>query len=131
MVCLKRGREVLAAFDDEPNAAREKKHLKAVGHLLGIPEEEAGDRSLTGRLALISQLRAARQAEIARGQAKSWLYDLNRHLNICAALRTEYEALTSFLAHDANGEAGARQPLWPVRTPKPAAPSPSEDFGVS
>ncbi|MBT3069656.1 hypothetical protein KKP04_02065 [Rhodomicrobium sp. Az07] len=82
----------------EPEAI---KRRKALAYLLGIGETEAGDSSLEGRLSIIAKLKAARRTEIARGQAGSWLYDVNRHLNICAALRREYEALEEMLADDA------------------------------
>jgi hypothetical protein len=65
--------------------------------LLGIPRGEAEDYSLEGRLSVIAKLKAARRAEVARGRSGSWLYDLNRHLNLCGALRREYDALTEFL----------------------------------
>ncbi|ADP70875.1 hypothetical protein Rvan_1624 [Rhodomicrobium vannielii ATCC 17100] len=76
------------------------KRRKALAYLLGIGEAEAGDTSLNGRLSIIAKLKAARRTEIARGQAGSWLYDVNRHLNICASLRREYEALEEMLAND-------------------------------
>ncbi len=74
---------------------------RAVAQLLGIPYDEAADRSLQGRLNLIARLKAARATEIGRGKAGSWLYDVNRHLNICASLRAEYEALTEALSANA------------------------------
>jgi hypothetical protein len=66
--------------------------------LLGIPRSEAEDYSLEGRLSVIAKLKAARRAEVARGRSGSWLYDLNRHLNVCGALRAEYDALSDFLS---------------------------------
>ncbi|MFT4078595.1 hypothetical protein [Rhodomicrobium sp.] len=84
--------------------AEEMKRCKALAYLLGIGEIEAGDTSLKGRLSIIAQLKAARKVEIARGHAGSWLYDVNRHLNICAFLRREYEALEAMIAAEA-GEA--------------------------
>jgi hypothetical protein len=68
-----------------------------LGQLLGLPGIELEDYSLQGRLSVIAKLKAARRAEIARGRSGSWLYDLNRHLNLCGALRAEYDALGDFL----------------------------------
>lgn len=80
---------------------------RELAQLLGIREAEAAERSLSGRLKIIAKLKAARQVEIARGRAGSWLYDVNRHLNLCAALRQESESLTAYFAE--NGRAD-RQP---------------------
>ncbi len=77
-------------------AAAEKRCIGLV-HLLGIEEEDARDTTIRGRLSIIAKLKAARRAEIARGQTGSWLYDVNRHLSICACLRKEYEALEEVL----------------------------------
>lgn len=68
-----------------------------LGQLLGIPDAEAKDYSFSGRVHIIIKLKAARSREVARGQANSWLYDINRHLSLCAALRIECEALADFL----------------------------------
>ncbi len=86
-----------------------KTHSKVMGsrelaQLLGIREAEAADRSLSGRLKIIAKLKAARKVEIARGRSGSWLYDVNRHLNLCTALRLEYEALAEYFAEGAAGE---------------------------
>jgi hypothetical protein len=75
-----------------------RKRCRALSQLLGIAEAEAGDTSITGRLSTIAKLKAAKSAEIERGKSGSWLYDVNRHLSLCAALRREYEALEEFLA---------------------------------
>ncbi len=90
---------------EDPNTEREKR-TRGLAQLLGIGEAEAGDTSITGRLSTIARLKAAKRAEIARGQSGSWLYDVNRHLGICALLRKEYEALEEFLAV---GEAALRR----------------------
>jgi hypothetical protein len=79
------------------NTERDKR-CRALSQLLGIGEPEAGDMSITGRLTVIAKIKAAKHAEIERGKVGSWLYDVNRHLNLCAALRSEYEALEEFLA---------------------------------
>ena len=78
------------------------KRCKELAHLLGISEAEAQDRSLRGRLKIIAKLKAARRVEIARGRAGSWLYDVNRHLNLCATLRQEYETLVAYFAESAD-----------------------------
>lgn len=80
--------------------AGNKRH-KELAQLLGISEVEAADRSLGGRLRIIAKLKASRRVEIARGRAGSWLYDVNRHLNLCAALRQEYDALAAYFAESA------------------------------
>jgi hypothetical protein len=77
---------------------QKRKRCKGLSQLLGVSEAEAGDTSITGRLSTIAQLKAAKRAEIERGKAGSWLYDVNRHLSLCAGLRREYEALEEFLA---------------------------------
>jgi hypothetical protein len=79
---------------------------KEMAQLLGIRETEARDDSLSGRLKIIAKLKAARRVEITRGRAGSWLYDVNRHLNLCAALRLEYDALAAFLAQNATEGSG-------------------------
>jgi hypothetical protein len=66
---------------------------KELGQLLGILESKAGDVSLAGRLKTVERLEVARSAEAQRGRTGSWLYDVGRHLNLCAALRHEYAAL--------------------------------------
>ncbi len=81
----------------EASAAAAGRRCKALVNLLGIGDAEAGDTSIKGRLAIIAKLKAAKRAEIARGQTGSWLYDVNRHLSICASLRKEYEALETIL----------------------------------
>ncbi len=83
------------------------KRCKALVHLLGIGDAEAGDITIQGRLAIIAKLKAAKRAEISRGQTGSWLYDVNRHLSICASLRKEYEALEEIL--DGRKPAAPRQ----------------------
>jgi hypothetical protein len=81
------------------NEARVKR-AKDLADLLGIHAAEAADLSLSGRLKIIGKLKAARRVEIARGRAGSWLYDVNRHLNLCAALRREFEALAVLFAEN-------------------------------
>jgi hypothetical protein len=90
---------------DASNAARDRRR-RNLAHILGIHEREAADTSVTGRLFIIAKLKEAKRVEISRGLAGSWLYDVNRHLSICAYLRKEYEALEQFLAA---GEAALRR----------------------
>ena len=82
---------------------------KELAQLLGIREAEAADRSLSGRLKVVAKLKAARRVEIARGRSGSWLYDMNRHLNLCTMLRLEYEALAEYFAEGA-GEGSQPKP---------------------
>ncbi len=84
-------------FQNEAWEAAAGRRCKALVNLLGIGDAEASDTSIKGRLAIIAKLRAAKRAEISRGQTGSWLYDVNRHLSICASLRKEYEALEEIL----------------------------------
>ncbi len=102
----------------EDNSAKEArdKRRKMLSLLLGLPETQVEDGSLTGRLAIIAKLKAARRGEVSRGQAGSWLYDVNRHLNLCAALRMEYRDLAGFLAENARDRAdNADGPASPYR----------------
>jgi hypothetical protein len=80
---------------------------KELAQLLGIREAEAADKNLSGRLKIIAKLKAARRVEIARGHSGSWLYDVNRHLNLCTALRLEYESLAAYFAENAGDDLGA------------------------
>jgi hypothetical protein len=100
------------AIDREKRNTAQVKRAKELAQLLGIHETEAADRSLSNRLKLIAKLKAARHVEIARGRAGSWLYDVNRHLNLCAALRQESEVLASSFAESA-GECGDRHQSAP------------------
>ncbi len=84
-------------ISDEAWAVAAEKRCKGLIYLLGIGDLEASDTSIKGRLSIIAKLKAARRSEIARGQTGSWLYDVNRHLSICACLRREYEALEEVL----------------------------------
>ncbi len=68
-----------------------------LAQLLGISDAEAKDYSLSGRVHIILKLKGARSREITRGQAGSWLYDISRHLSLCAALRMECEAFAEYL----------------------------------
>ena len=104
-------KEALVGMSDEAWAAAAEKRCKGLVHLLGIGEEEAGDTSIRGRLSIIAKLKAAKRAEIGRGQTGSWLYDVNRHLSICACLRREYEALEERIRilRERRGEAGAEE----------------------
>ena len=95
------------AFDRDKTDEAPDRRRKELAQLLGIRDAEAHDASLGGRLKIIAKLKAARRVEIARGRAGSWLYDVNRHLNLCAALRQEYEALAAYFAESA-GETPAQ-----------------------
>jgi hypothetical protein len=94
------------AIDREETDTARDKRAGQLAQLLGILEAEAADLSLSGRLKIIARLKAARRVEIARGRTGSWLYDVNRHVNLCAALRQEYAALAGLFAENA-GETGA------------------------
>lgn len=83
--------------EEEAALAAREKRCKGLMALIGIGEAEASDTTIKGRLVIIAKLKAAKRAEIARGHAGSWLYDVNRHLSICAVLRKEYEALEEIL----------------------------------
>ena len=94
----------MALVDEFNDRSWRSRRAKQLSQLLGIKEAEAGDEGVAGRLAIIAKLKAARRAEIKRGQANSWIYDVNRHLNLCAALRAEYEDLSEHLTQGAEEE---------------------------
>ncbi len=99
------------AIDFEKKRAAQARRCKELMQLLGILEADARDLSLSGRLKIIAKLKAARRVEIARGRAGSWLYDVNRHLNLCAVLRQEYTSMAAYFAASAGApEAGRRAP---------------------
>jgi hypothetical protein len=101
-----------------PIEASGDKRVRRLVELLGVPVSEACDKSVRGRLAMITKLRSARHTEIARSEAGSWLYDVSRHVALGSALRQEYEALADVLnARDAlisHSEGTSAQ--WPDRT---------------
>jgi len=103
-------KEALVGSRNESFAAATEKRCNGLVHLLGLEEADARDTTIKGRLSIIAKLKAARRAEIARGQTGSWLYDVNRHLSICACLRREYEALEEVL------DGGSRAPSQRNRT---------------
>jgi hypothetical protein len=74
------------------------KNKSMLARVLGIPEAEAADSSLDGRLRTVARLKAAKRVEIARGKAQSWLYDVNRHINLCVLLKQETANLMADLA---------------------------------
>lgn len=74
---------------------------RTIARVLGITEADAADVSLGGRLKTVTRLQAAKRVEIARGQAQSWLYDVNRHLNLSVLLEQEMAALMADLAQEA------------------------------
>jgi hypothetical protein len=94
----------------EKAGSKSGKGCKELAQLLGIHEAEAADGSLGGRLKIIAKLKAARRVEIARGRSGSWLYDVNRHLNLCSVLRQEYEALAAYFAERACEAGGSEHP---------------------
>lgn len=63
--------------------------------LLGISPDLTADESVEGRLAILATLNQAFEVETERGNKKSWLYDINRHLNLCEAIRDEMAGLTA------------------------------------
>ena len=92
------------------------RRCKELMQLLGIRQAEARDTTLSGRLKIIAKLKAARRVEIARGRTGSWLYDVNRHLNLCAALRQEYDALAAYFAENASEHCPAEVEKVSART---------------
>jgi hypothetical protein len=57
--------------------------------LLGITREAAADPSIDTRLELMRIILIALQVERERGKSQSWLYDINRHINLAKALDDE------------------------------------------
>jgi hypothetical protein len=93
-----------------------------LGQLLGIPDVEAEDYSLSGRMLIITKLKAARNREIERGQSGSWLYDISRHLSLCAALRMECETFAGFLSELKQAELAGRRGDSPAPVDSEPAP---------
>ena len=108
-------REKLVGISDEAWAAAAAKRSKGLVHLLGIEEREAGDTSIKGRLTIIAKLKAAKRAEIGRGQTGSWLYDVNRHLSICACLRKEYGRSRTYSTATNPRQAIGCAPIIPIQ----------------
>jgi hypothetical protein len=73
---------------------------KELSSYIGVPLDEASSPTLDGRIAIIKKLCAAKETEVERGRNGHWLYDMNRHLNLCASLSLEYEALSKYLAEN-------------------------------
>ena len=78
------------------------KNKRLLARVLGITEAEAADSSFGGRLRIVAKLKAAKRVEIARGRTQSWLYDVNRHLNLAVLLEQEEAALMADLAQEAS-----------------------------
>lgn len=74
---------------------------RTIARVLGITEADAADTSLGGRLKTIARLKVAKRVEITRGRMQSWLYDVNRHLNLAALLDQEAANLMADLAQEA------------------------------
>ena len=83
-----------------------RKRCKESAQVLGARQVEVDDSTIPGRLKIIARLKKARKTECERGKAGSWLYDVNRHLNICALLQKEYNALEEHLwkTHEKNAD---------------------------
>jgi len=81
------------------------KEVTHLAGLLGITPEEAGNRDIEVRLEIMRKLLAALIAERQRGKAMrdgtagGWLYDINRHINLAAALDAEMAAI-NLRAHE-------------------------------
>lgn len=73
---------------------------RAIARVLGITEADAADTSLNGRLKTVGRLKTAKRVEIARGRTQSWLYDVNRHLNLAVLLEQEEAAIMADLAQE-------------------------------
>jgi hypothetical protein len=82
----------------DPGAVRS----RTIARVLGITGADAADMSLNGRLKTVARLREAKRVEIARGRAQSWLYDVNRHLNLAVLLEREEAALMADLVQAAS-----------------------------
>lgn len=68
------------------SAYRRERHLPA---LIACWPEEIRDASLAGAENIIRKLQRALRAERRRGRAGHWVYDLNRHVSLVAALKAE------------------------------------------
>ncbi len=67
-------------------------HAALLAGTLAIKIEDALDQSIGNRLGILRKLNAALDVERERGKSRSWLYDVNRHVNI--ALLWEHELVT-------------------------------------
>jgi hypothetical protein len=61
--------------------------------LLPLWPHEIRDETATGARKLIARLQCALRAERQRGRAGHWSYDLNRHLDLVQAYKSEVAAL--------------------------------------
>jgi hypothetical protein len=71
--------------------------------LLGIDIETASNGAIDNRLALMQRVLAALQVERARGKNGSWLYDINRHINLAKTL-DDFLAEINRRAHELSPE---------------------------
>ena len=85
-------------FDRIPNFFPSNRRAGDLAQLLGVADAEAEDGTIAGRVNLIRKLAAARRIEIQRGKSGSWLYDVNRHLNLTKSLRREKAALLDLMS---------------------------------
>lgn len=73
------------------NALNERaRHLK---RLIPIGPRELADRSIAGQDYIVRRLLRSLRGERTRGKAGHWSYDLNRHIGLVRALRTERATL--------------------------------------
>jgi len=89
---------VSECFDRIPKFFPSNRRAGDLAQLLGIADAEAEDGTIAGRVNLIRKLAAARRVEIQRGKSGSWLYDVNRHLNLTKSLRREKAALLDLMS---------------------------------
>lgn len=64
-----------------------------IAKILGCRSQDVDNPAIDARCKILDRLKAARRVEILRGSRKSWLYDVNRHLNLSELIRREHEAL--------------------------------------
>jgi hypothetical protein len=66
---------------------------KDLPRLLALWPHEIKDETATGTRKIIARLRCALRAERQRGRAGHWSYDLDRHLGLVKAYKSEVAAL--------------------------------------
>ena len=64
-------------------------HTMQLMRLLPLWPHEMADRSVTGRRRILALLHRALRAELQRGLAGHWTYDLSRHAQLLAIYRQE------------------------------------------
>jgi len=90
------GQHLSARLLEEAEYPRE---VRGLARLLGIKCAVAADMKYENRLDIMNRLAAAWRTEVARGKARHYLYDVNRHINLAAALERELNVVGEIQDH--------------------------------